>query len=243
MSQQIQQRPDADFGGWLLRTAKQNPEALLVLAAGSALLMRGSRGMAAGRRDKSDNEPPRGLTHGLSEVAGSVREGAAGLKNRAADVVSTYVSSTSDYLQDTGQTIAIQARRGAGRAQGALEEGFGEILRQQPLAIAAAGVAAGAFVAALFPRLTFEEETLRTARDVVSTAAAAAKDSLVNAAVETGQHLKESAAERGMSVEGLKEMTLDAVDTFKSKIVPAPDQAETDLGTSSDAIDRGMRTQ
>lgn len=242
MSQEMQKRPD-DFGGWLIRTAKQNPEGLLVLAAGGALLMRGAKGMGPRRSD-----PPLGEERGsertkaewtgaLRDAASSVGEGAADVKNRAAEVFSSYASSASDYLQDTGRTVARQATHSAGRVQDALEQGFGEVLRQQPLAVAAAGLASGAFVAALFPRLNFEEETLRPAREAVYNAAAVAKDNLVQAAVETGQHVKESAAERGMSAEGLKDITRDAVDTLKSKIAAAPGETQTERRTPSGNTD------
>ena len=91
-------------------------------------------------------------------------------------------------------------------------------MREQPLAVALLGVAAGAAVAALFPSTKLEERTLGPARDALTEAARDMGENVVQSAKEAGEHLKQSAVERGLTPDGMKEMAREAADAFTSRM-------------------------
>jgi hypothetical protein len=91
-----------------------------------------------------------------------------------------------------------------------------EGLRDQPLLVAALGLAAGAAVAAIFPATELERRTLGEAREVLADAASKAGENLLGAAGQAGERLKTAAAERGLNPEGLKDLARDVTETFTS---------------------------
>jgi hypothetical protein len=116
-------------GDWLIGTAKRHPEALLVLAAGCALLMRSGGGSSQGAFTQSSSESAgsdgRWQVSRATEKASGI---ASDLKDRATDVA----SSVSDYAGGVGRTISAQTSQIAGQAQSTLQTGFGHLLREQP---------------------------------------------------------------------------------------------------------------
>ncbi len=104
-------------GDWLLGTARRNPEALLLLAAGCALLMRSGAGVA---RSNADDE---GWTHenGYSTASANLRsrEGLAGTgnprqgagyfgdaKDRVKETAAGYVSDVQERVSETAADYA-----------------------------------------------------------------------------------------------------------------------------------------
>jgi hypothetical protein len=145
---------------WLIGTAKRNPEALLVLAAGCALLMRGGAGASsqpapAGYNRVQEARSPDSWSEGTAravEGATNAVEGAtdyvSDIKDRITDAAGSYASSVSDYAGSVGRTISTQTSRLADQTQATVETGFAYVLREQPLAVVAFGAAAGAALAA-----------------------------------------------------------------------------------------------
>jgi hypothetical protein len=215
---------------WLIGTAKRHPEALLVLAAGCALLMRGggssssqSSFPAGYHRDHYGNREQAARTHaGWSEGASRAAEGAAqyasDIKDRVADAASSYAASVSDYAGSVGRTISTQTSRLADQTQSTVETGIGYVLREQPLALIVLGIAAGAALAALLPASEIENRTLAPARDAIAGAAGQLGENLLEAAGEAGERLKRGVAERGFSSEGLKGPAHEVADKFASKV-------------------------
>ena len=220
----------ANASQWLIGTATRNPEALLVLAAGCALLMRGSGSSSArgsstvgfdreyyGNRE-AEARSPGSWREGASQAV----EGAAGyvsdIKDRAADAASSYASSVSDYAGSVGRTISTQTSRIADQTQSTVETGIGYVLREQPLAVVAFGVAAGAALAALLPSTEMEDRTLGPAHEAICGAAGKVGENLMGAVGEAGERLKQGAAERGLSPEGLKGLAHEVADTFANKV-------------------------
>src|ERR1700737_1148236 len=136
-------------GDWLIGTAKRHPEALLVLAAGCALLMRGGGGSSQSRNESAGSD---GRWQG-SRATEKASEVVSDLKDRATNVA----SSVSNYAGGVGRTISAQTSQIAGQAQSTLQTGFGHVLREQPLALVVLGLAAGAAVATLLPATEMEE--------------------------------------------------------------------------------------
>src|SRR4051794_37571131 len=116
---------DRRFGGmtdsthWLVGTMRRNPEALLVLAAGCALLLRGG-GSSSSRSlysrtyaDRSDagsdwgetgrdysgqaSSAVRAVRDGLSDAAAAATEYAGDVKDRVSESAGAYASAASSY--------------------------------------------------------------------------------------------------------------------------------------------------
>jgi hypothetical protein len=204
---------------WLVGTAKRNPEALLVLGAGLALLMRSG--------GKSPSLPPTssgyagtetaarspGWKEGLSRAADSVSGYAADIKDRVSDAA----GAASGYAGNVGRSISTETSRLTDQAQSAVQSSAGRILDAQPLAVAAFGVAAGAALAALIPTTRMEAQTLGSTREAIVDAANSVGENLMDAASEAGERLKQGALDRGLSSDGIKELAHEVADTFTSK--------------------------
>jgi hypothetical protein len=213
-------------GHWLIGTAKRNPEALLVLAAGCALLLRGG-GSSAGRMSATARYPNEYYDHmreqpgaagswgeGISRGAETAKEYASDVTGRASDMASSYASAASRYAEEGGRAMSRQASRLTSQAQSTAAH----LWREQPLAVALFGLAAGAALAAVLPKIEAEERAMVQAREAMADAAGRAGENLKEAAGEAAERLKQGAAERGLSAEGLKEMARDATETFTSKV-------------------------
>jgi hypothetical protein len=214
-------------GDWLIGTAKRNPEALLVLAAGCALLMRGGRSASSQssytnrfneQRDGGERGPSGRLAEGVSRVAESASEYASDIKDRVSDTASSYASTASDYAADLTRNVSAQTARLTDQAQSTIQIGYGHVMREQPLAVALLGLAAGAALAAVFPSTKMEDQFLGPAHEAIAEVAGKIGDDLMEAASDAGERLKQGAAERGLSSEGVKELARDVAGTFTSKV-------------------------
>lgn len=168
-------------GDWLIGTAKRHPEALLVLAAGCALLMRNGVGASQSSNESAGSDGRWQVSRATEKPSEIVSD----LKDRAADVA----SSVSDYAGGVGRTISAQTSQIAGRAQSTPQTGFGHLLREQPLALVVLGLAAGAAIATLLPATEVEERTLAPARDAIAGVTAKVGENLIAAASDAGQQL------------------------------------------------------
>ena len=186
-------------GDWLIGTAKRHPEALLVLAAGCALLMRGGERSSQGASNSDESAGSDGRWQGSRAP-----EKASGTVSDLKDRVTSVASSVSDYAGGVGRTISTQTSQIAGQAQSTLQTGFGHLLREQPLALVVLGLAAGAAVATLLPATEMEERTLAPARDAIAGVTGKVGENLIEAASDAGQRLVHGIAERAS--DGFKEL-------------------------------------
>jgi ElaB/YqjD/DUF883 family membrane-anchored ribosome-binding protein len=198
---------------WVVTTARRRPEALLLMAAGAALMMRGSGGATASTRSgetysrASWQDEAGDATHeGANRTAEGVRRYAGEVKERLSDTASGYASAVGDYAQD--------ARRRMSNVTGAVREnlssatdqvtrtaqsaarGAADTMREQPLLIAALGLATGAAVAALFPTTEVERRTFGPAGEALVGAASAAGRDFVERAARTGEEMRRSAEDK-----------------------------------------------
>jgi hypothetical protein len=242
--------PDNDTsfqaGDWLAGAARRNPEGLLLLAAGACLLMR-SRGSASSRspvrsqyRD-IDYTPPSGsgriassagrtasdVREGVSRAADSVADYASDIKERVSDTASAYADSISEFAHDARRTVSERSSRLSRQAQSTLQDGVERVLREQPLAVAVAGLAAGAAVAALFPSTEVESRTLGGAREALTGAAGKAGEMVMDAAEKAKERLQSAAEERGFSSAGLQGLASDVAETFTGAVAGKSDSAPT----------------
>jgi ElaB/YqjD/DUF883 family membrane-anchored ribosome-binding protein len=222
---------------WLVSAARRKPEALLLFAAGCALMMRGAGKGSSSRRSATDHpgdvygEGPSyaggnrsGPAAGLNRAAEKVTEYAGEVRDRVGDTAGAYASSMADYAED--------ARRRVGDYAGGVRDNLSAVsdqvsrtaqsaaqmtsdtLRDQPVLIAALGLAAGAAVAAFLPTSEVERRTLRPAGDALAGAAGQAGENLMARAARAGEQVQKSAAERGLSTDGLKDLAHQAAETF-----------------------------
>jgi hypothetical protein len=197
-------------GDWLAGTARRHPEAVLVLAAGCILLLRGrgddkdrpaSRGGARGKQGSRLNEVSETVRERVTEVAETAAEYAADVGDRVYDTAASYASAASDFADEGRRIVTRQASRAAGQARHAADR----VLTEQPLAVAVLGLAAGAGLAALLPPSDIEERALSPAHDKLSDAASRTAERLKDAAGEMGKQIKVSVAERVLSGDIAKE--------------------------------------
>jgi hypothetical protein len=226
-------------GSRLLGAARRNPEALLLLAAGCCLLMRSGgsvfKAASQSRYDDTGHEhraefsrafpkpASSSVREGLSRAADTATEYASEIKDRVSDAASSYTEAVSDFAQDAGRNVSEQSARLTRQAQSTLQSSMNRVMREQPLAVVMAGLAAGAAVAAVFPSTEIEDRTLSSAGEGLRQAAGKAAEKVKDAAGKAGDRLKSAAEERGLTSEGLKELAGEVADTFTSAVSGKPE--------------------
>lgn len=232
MSRYSETDTTSQAGDWLMGAARRNPEALLLLAAGACLLMRSGESGAtrtmvrsrsnANERDYASDAGQRArsapMREGVSRAADTAADYASEVKERVADTARGYADSVSEFADDARRAVSERSERWQRQARSQLQGGMERVLREQPLAVAVAGLAAGAAVAALFPSTRMENEAFGGAREALTDAAGKAGQRVMDAAGKAGERLKEAADERGLSAGGLKEMASEVADTFTSEV-------------------------
>ena len=226
-------------GNWLLGAVKRNPEGLLLLAAGCVLMMRtgGSarRASSSGddRSSRSRYEPAnryadqpsprstsagaaRAVTGGVSRTAESAKESATEFKDNVSQAATSYASSVSDYAEEARRSITERSESIARGARSTLQDTMNRVLREQPLAVAVLGLAAGAAVAAMLPPSVLERQALGPAGEKISDAATKAGEQLKEGTAKAGERLMSAADKRGLNADGLKEVAREVAGAFGS---------------------------
>src|SRR4051812_28032780 len=164
----------SNSGDWLFRSIKQNPEGLLLVAAGAALLMRsaGSWGPKA-RSARSEDSMSRmseaaertadsmGDTMSkatdrtkdtMSNMASQVTSQAKGKASEFASSASDFASAASDKASKTARLAGDKAATMARQTTSTAQDYASRMLEEQPLVVAVAGLAAGGAPGAPVPR-------------------------------------------------------------------------------------------
>jgi hypothetical protein len=230
---------------WLMTKVKRNPEAFLVMAAGCALLLRASgsrsRGTAhdpnASWNDQSPWEDMRDrpkatarsvaadlqdrvkgtaavVSEKASDYAASLADNASAISERAAG----YASTLTDQATDWGRSAVSETARMSARAQSSIKDGMGQVIKDQPFAVAALGVAVGAAVAAFLPPTRAEQDALRPFGDAAANAVNSGVNQIKDAVSATGDQLKDAAQRRGLNADGIKDMAREASQAFTDKL-------------------------
>ena len=196
---------------WVMGAIKKNPEGFLLLAAGAVLLMRQS-GSPKAQAVAQD------ATSRVAEAASEARDYAADVANRTLRSAGSMASSASDYAAQTTRKVGEQSERVIEEARSTLQDGVNRVLKDQPLMIAIAGLAAGAAVASVFPSTTMEKDALGPIAEQVSDAASRVGAQLKEATGTAGETLKKAADERGLNLEGAKKVAGEVADAFTSSM-------------------------
>jgi hypothetical protein len=212
---------------WFLGAVKSNPECLLLLAAGCALLLRKSRSTERTQHrhysqeyERQSRENPRDdISHQsragdwadeASRVAGNAREYASSVGKAVSQTAGNYAAAVSEYADGTREKVVEQSRRLAEQAQSKVQS----LVQEQPLAVALAGLAAGAAIATAFPATTWERRAFGPAGQRLSEAAETAREKISEATSAAGERLMGAAKERGLSAEGLKEVAREVASSI-----------------------------
>ena len=216
--------------GWLTDTITRNPEGLLLLAAGCALLMRKAgtarvkegldfervhrpEGNRSGRVESVGDEG-RSLRETIVDTARSAGEYASDVSDKIKENASSYASTVSDYADQASESTGRIARQ----AGSALQSSAQNILQQQPLAVAVAGFAVGAAVAAAFPSTEIERRNLGPTGERLKDAAIKAGEQIKGAGVQAKDKLSSVAEEHGLTAEGLRDMAQEVGDAFSQAL-------------------------
>lgn len=247
---------------WLSEGARRNPEGLLLLAAGAILLMRGkSRSASLSHNSHSnyydgrysqDDEWPRGAGRAgndrqargaISRATNVAKDYASDITDAVTEAAGDYASTVQDYVGDAGRAIADRSGDLASRAQSTFQQGVERVLRDQPLAIALAGVAAGAAVAVAFPVTSFERDNLGGVGERLNDAAGEGKRMLGTAAKAAWEKIEKDAADKGLTTEGLKNAARDVTEAVKSSLSPkATTTPSESTAASSSGLGSGQRS-
>ena len=237
-------------GEQFLNAVWRNPEGLLLLAAGAALLMR--RGVSSSinriprhnqfRGDQRNEDVDRNGSNARN-FGDRVADAAQGAGDYASDVAekvrqtaSSYASSISDYADEATDNSLRMARQ----AQSSLQSTAQHILQEQPLAVALVGLAAGAAVAAAFPATDMEKRTLGPTGERLKDAAGKVGEHLKEASVQAGQGLMDAAEERGLTGEGLKGVAREVGEAFSNTLAREEARAASASPQSQRAPSRGQ---
>ena len=226
---------------WLLGSLKANPEGLLLLAAGCALLMRSGTSRAdtssIGAHDTRGTQAlgQRGweVPEGVKQTAESARNYASDLSRSVSEKASDYASSVGEYADKARRTVTEESGKLIENTQSSVSKAVDRILRDQPLAVALVGLAAGVAVAAAFPATGIEQQTLGPAGEKLTDVAAKTGEHIQEAAAAAGERLKSTAEERGLTAAGLKEMASEAAGAFGSALTGEQKDKNTQPSTAS----------
>jgi ElaB/YqjD/DUF883 family membrane-anchored ribosome-binding protein len=154
----------------------------------------------------------------MTRAAEGVRQYTAGAVDQAREATASYASSASNYAEQARRAVSDQSQQIFEQTQSAVQSTFDRVLRDQPLMVAVAGIAAGAAIAATFAPTAIERDTLGPVGERVSEAAAEVGARLKDATSEATDALKQSAERRGMTAEGLKEMASEVTGAFSGRM-------------------------
>jgi len=201
-----------------MRSATQNPEGLLLLAAGAVLLMRkaGPLGRAIG-----GERFVRGTDAG-ARVATRAADNILTAADRAKEMVGTMASSASDYAGNATRTAADGSDRAMRRARVTYKRTIEGVLRDKPLLVPFVGAAAGAVIAAALPSFDFEKEMMAPISAEVSQAASNAGERLKEAVGKAGETLKRAVDQRELNPEGVKKVATEVAGAFSSSVMGEP---------------------
>jgi hypothetical protein len=240
MNGQSQSR-QAGASDWLFGALKQNPEGLLLLAAGCALLLRtsssagmpwsGNRSSGPGMESDRFARTAEGSTQYAADIGRQTKETASSYAGAAKDAASSYAASAAEYAGQARQAVAEQSRRVMDQAGSAAQSAVNRVIQEQPLVIALAGLAAGAAIAAAFPATEIEKQTLGPVGEQVADAARRVGEQVKEATGAAGDKLKDVAEERGLTPEGMKEFAKEVAGAFGNSMSGSAQQTSGNLAS------------
>jgi hypothetical protein len=196
---------------WLVDRIKKNPEGLLLVAAGCALLLR------AGSGNRFNNRIPQ-----AGSVVSKAGSQAADYVHSTSERASEYASQAASYATSTAESLKTESERIVGSMRTQLSDTVERVTQRQPLAIAAVGLLAGAAIATAFPPTDIERRTMGPLADDLKEAGSDLAGRLSEGAQAASDRLKQAANERGLNAEGLKEAGAEVAKAFTGSLSDQP---------------------
>ena len=181
------------------QTMRNRPEALLLMAAGAALLMTGGRGL--GLREGGLGERLHSAADSAAHIASDMRERIGDQVEDLRDAAGGYAQRAARQAQESTEAITETAVAAFERARTGVQENIDYMLREQPLALGALSLLAGVAIGAALPRTVLETRTLNSAREPLRGRMEAFKA----AAGDVGERVKEAVSGAVSEVEKARE--------------------------------------
>ena len=240
----ISQEGPAD---WLLGAFKKNPEGLLLLAAGAVLMMRqrgnGSTQAMASEGASRMTAAAESVRDSAADITDRTMKSASDMASQASDYATQATRQASDYATQATRKVSQQSERVIRQAQSTIQDTVTRVLKDQPLMVVVAGLAAGAAVASVFPSTELEKEALSPIGERMTEAATRAGEQLKEATVAAGDTLKKAAEQRGLNVDELKDVANEAAGAFKERISGGSgSQSDPQSGLRSSGTEFGSRS-
>lgn len=143
-----------EFFDNLAYSVKSNPVPMVLTSVGLLWMMASQH---SGSSLASGAHADASTSHGLRDKAGELRARASGKLGDARERVGNTAHSASEGLHHASDALRQRA--------GDVREGFDAMMREQPLAIGAMGIALGALLGALLPPTRREDELLGDASE------------------------------------------------------------------------------
>lgn len=224
----------------VISAVKNNPEGLLLLAAGCALLLRSrsSSSTPGGAQTASTDWRQDGLDYGMpsagspsqpqsssSGAAYRAKEMASGAVERAQETARSAVDSAtgfaqdvtrqaSAYADDAQRRISGYAQRVSADTQSTFRNTVDYLVRERPLAIALAGLAAGAAVATVFRPTDIEKNALSPLGAKMRHALDETSGRVAETAERAGERLKEATRDPSKLKDSVSGIIDDVSETF-----------------------------
>jgi hypothetical protein len=196
---------------WLVERIKKNPEGLLLVAAGCALLLR------AGSRNRFNDSVTQ-----AGSLPSQAASRAAEYVQSATEKASDYASQAASYATSTAESFKSDSERVVGSMRTQVSDTVERVTQRQPLAIAAVGLLAGAAIATAFPPTDIERRTMGPLADDLKEAGSDLADRLSEGTQAASGRLKQAANERGLNAEGLKETGAEVAKAFTGSLSDQP---------------------
>ena len=193
----------AGFADFISQTMRNRPEALLLMAAGAALML--ARGRGLGPHEGASG----GVAAGIGERLHSAADTAAHMVEDLRESVGDYAERATHRAQERRETLTHRTGDAFEQARSGLRENIDHMLREQPLALGALSLLAGVAIGAALPRTVIETRTVRVAREPLR-GAKGRMDTLRSAVGEVGEKVKEAIAGGAAEAEKLREATMRA---------------------------------
>ena len=217
---------------WLWGAVANNPEGLLLLAAGGVLLMRKSAqagGRARGRATQSYDAHRRSGTSGSS------------LREEGESALESIAGSTSNYAREATRAASEGAAALIGQAQSTFSSGLDRALDDQPLLVALGGLAAGAAIAAVLPTTNLERQALGPFGEQFSEEASRLGGQLKKTASKAAGTLKSGVQEHSLDPDGVKKIVSEVTEVVRDGMQGDRERQASAPNSSSRAGERGHK--
>lgn len=214
----------------MLESAKRNPEGVLLLAAGAALLLRRTGVVGTWRSGRSNGHYRNGSQERARQSAGEAGEEDIGARAQdmagaargyASDIAGRVTRSAEDmagYTSDMARAAVDRSSRIAHDTGATVRGAMDRMLEEQPLTLALFGLAAGAILASALPATGMERSALGPMGKKLNDAAGEAGERLKKSASRVGERLTEMADEHGLNAKGLREGVREVAQTFSEEM-------------------------